>query len=419
MEALLLWFALFSLVSWLAAEYVEPIPASAPTPEARPPRRIRRALARSPAPSPPLSPVFLSPSAAPFATSHAVMMARYPKNMERSSFLNEEEEKHFGRMQRVFDPVLGWRWRAYPAGTHEARMQELRENKEGKRPVVEVEPDAQSPNVLPPLPWSSPPIVFTSTRSPPPAPHPSLPASTPTTASRLFLGISALPEPGGVHLLAAVPSWAPGFAEQFAPSCTATRFALLPWPTPSFAEQFAWSCRASQHLPLPWPLLPPAPVAPVMVVVPMTAPSMHPPPSSMAPSELPSAPPSVPDLVSSLAPSSLASSAPGSSGLGAPLPPTSAPPRRVLAARRPRAAPQQTTPALTPAASAPALGPDPGPASVSAAASAPQQTASAPPPPAPSRPAAAPRRAAPPRKSTFSALMEEAKKGQRSLMFCG
>lgn len=152
---------------------------------------MARSRSRSPLPAPSPSPILLSPLAAPFATSHTVVMVNHPVNMDRSSFLNEDDEAHFGRMQRVFEPVLGWRWRAYPAGTHEARIQQLRENREGKTPV-EVEPETQSTvEVLPP-PRPSSAAVSTTLRQPPPAHQPSLPAS------RLLPGIPTLSELAGV-----------------------------------------------------------------------------------------------------------------------------------------------------------------------------------------------------------------------------
>lgn len=56
-------------------------------------------------------------------------------------------------MYRDLDPVLGWRWRAYPKGTYEARSQGLREDRESKTPAGRVELETQSPaNVPEPLP---------------------------------------------------------------------------------------------------------------------------------------------------------------------------------------------------------------------------------------------------------------------------
>jgi hypothetical protein len=291
-------------------------------------------------------------------------MVNHPINMDRSSFLNEDDEAHFGCMQRVFDPVVGWRWRVYPAGMHEARMQQLRENREGKTPV-EVEPETQSPDKVLPPPRPSSTGVITTLRHTPPASRPSLPASL------LLPGIPTLSELAGVQLLAAVPSPAPGFIEQFATLCEATRFAPIRWPTPSFAEQFARKCRATQHLPLRLPLRPP-------------------PASNVA------APPPVPAAVSA--------------------PPTVPPQRVVLAARSRRAALQLNASAPAPAstsAQASSLAPTFAPASApaSAPAQAPCLPARAPPPPRPNCPAAAPKRVTAPRKSAFASLLDEAKKG--------
>jgi len=398
MEALLLWFAIFSLVGWLAAELLEPTSSSAapPIPEARPPRHVRRAMARSrscsrsPLPAPSSSPMLLSPLAAPFAASRAVVMVNHPINMDRSSFLNEDDEAHFGRMQRVFEPVLGWRWRAYPAGTHEARMQQLCENREGKTPV-EVEPETQSPDEELPPPRPSSTGISTTLRQMPPAPRPSLPAS------RLLPGIPTLLELASVQLLAAVPSPAPGFIEQFAALCEATRFAPLRWPTPSFAEQFAQRCRATQHLPLRLPL-------------PSNGPPPPPPPAVVRPPPPPA--PVVAPLLAVISPALPLGPAPAPT-LAAPRPiPAAAPPQRVvLAAHSRRAVLQQGAPVPAQASSlAPTLAPVSAPAPVSATVQAPRPPARAP-APRPSRPAAAPKQVAAPRKSAFASLLDEAKKG--------
>jgi hypothetical protein len=185
-------------------------------------------------------------------------------------------------MYRVDDPVLGWRWRAYPKGAHEARMQQLRENRDGKTPFM-VEPETQSPAALHPPPRPSSPIVFTTSRPPlPPLPRP---------AGPVLPGIPTLtPLPTGVQLMAtAAPRTAPNFMAQFAERCAAVRFAPLPWPSISFTEQFALSCRASLSLPLPWPvalsvalppsaplLAPPAPPAPVAPVASLPAATLPP-----------------------------------------------------------------------------------------------------------------------------------------------
>ncbi|KAH6143415.1 hypothetical protein HBI64_015510 [Parastagonospora nodorum] len=420
MEALLLWFAIFSFVGWLAAELLEPNSSSAlapPIPEGRPPRRVRRTMAhsrsRSPLPAPSPSPILLSPLAAPFAASHAVVMVNHPINMDRSSFLNEDDEAHFGRMQRVFDPVVGWRWRVYPAGMHEARMQQLRENREGKTPV-EVEPDTQSPDkVLPPPRPSSTGVVttlVTTLRHTPPASRPSLPASL------LLPGIPTLSELAGVQLLAAVPSPAPGFIEQFAALCEATRFAPIRWPTPSFAEQFARKCRATQHLPLrlPLPSNSPAP-PPAPVTAPLPAPLLAPvavPPLAPVAAALAGIPPALP-----LRPAPASNVAePPPVPAAASAPPTAPPQRVVLAARSRRTALQLSASAPAPAstsAQASSLAPIFAPASApaSAPAQAPSIPARAPRPPRPSRPAAAPKRVAAPGKSVFASLLDEAKKG--------
>jgi hypothetical protein len=266
MENFVFHFAVFAILGWLACELDSPLsslpswstaagPPSLP-PSPRLPRRVRRALSHSPPASPVLSPAgpaFFSPNATPFATSHAV--ATFPPHHSRDDhFLNEDEEIHFGLMHRVFDPILGWRWRAYPKGTHEARMQYLCEKREGKRPVEQVEPEPHSPAVLAPL--SSPPVIAVPLRSPSPSalhlPQPLLP----------FLAPASLPEPAVVELLAAPLSRAPSFFEQFVEKCKASRSVALPWPSLSFAEQFALSCKDSRGLSLPRPRPLPPPVAP-------------------------------------------------------------------------------------------------------------------------------------------------------------
>jgi hypothetical protein len=298
MEHLLFLYAIFLLVGWLLCEFSKALPAgcsvvagptspsffeaglppaAGPPSPPPPPRRIRRALARArPSSPPPPPPIFLSSSASPFASHYPVVTDRKPL------FLDEEKEVYYRRMYRVDDPVLGWRWRAYPKGAHEARMQQLRENRDGKTPFM-VEPETQSPAALHPPPRPSSPIVFTTSRPPlPPLPRP---------AGPVLPGIPTLtPLPTGVQLMAtAAPRTAPNFMAQFAERCAAVRFAPLPWPSISFTEQFALSCRASLSLPLPWPvalsvalppsaplLAPPAPPAPVAPVASLPAATLPP-----------------------------------------------------------------------------------------------------------------------------------------------
>ena len=186
-------------------------------------------------------------------------MAQYVKCLDRDAhFLNEDKEQSYGLMYRDNDPVLGWRWRAYPKGSHEAVLQRLREDREGKTPAVRVEPETHSPVALAPLP-SPPPIVPVPVRSPPPAPS----VQVPRLPLPLLAPVS-VPEPAVVEPLAAPSSSVPSFAEQFAMKCAATRFNPLPFPPIprlSFAEQVALLCRQSRQQPLPVALPPPISIA--------------------------------------------------------------------------------------------------------------------------------------------------------------
>ncbi|KAH7392213.1 hypothetical protein DE146DRAFT_133614 [Phaeosphaeria sp. MPI-PUGE-AT-0046c] len=302
METFLFFLAIFTLLGFVACELSDPLTpisspaAGPPSPpsfqEAGPPRRIRRALARSRSqspsrsPSPPF-PVFLSSSAAPFATSTPVLAA-WRRNPDRKPlFLDEAEEVKHGRMYRDLDPVLGWRWRAYPKGTYEARSQQLREDRASKTPAGQVELEIQSPaNVsAPPPPTIRAPIQDTPVLS-----ASDLLASIPTLPPGIPWALAPqpfLPQQTVVELQAASAVRKITFSEQFAGLCAAIQHTPLPWPTLTFAEQFALSCQKTRHLPLPFPLpslpAPPPPRPMVPVLAPSPAPAPAPAPSSAPP----------------------------------------------------------------------------------------------------------------------------------------
>ncbi|KAF2032064.1 hypothetical protein EK21DRAFT_110277 [Setomelanomma holmii] len=271
-QNLLFFIAVFALLGWLACELSDPLaplsapaagPPAPPIPLASsPPRRIRRALARggstTSANPPRPAPTLLSPAAAPFATGQAYFPSwNGPKE---GTFLDIEKEEYFGRMYRGFDPHLGWRWYAYPQGTHEARMKYLRENRDGNIPAQQVEPETQSPGVLssPPLPLSVP--VFARSPSPPPAPPAPAPSLLlPRQPSPLLRPAPApMPVPTMVVPLAAPPSDVPGFMEQFAMQCALT-FVPLPWPG-LFLRDFAKQAANIRHY-FPLHALPLAPAS--------------------------------------------------------------------------------------------------------------------------------------------------------------
>jgi hypothetical protein len=201
--------------------------------------------------SPPLSPA--GPASPPPA---AVRMDTTGANLQHDyGWLVEADEVYNRRMYRDWDPVLGWRWRAYPKGTHEARMQYLRENRESKRPVT-VELKTHSPVVLPEVP-PSPPAV---TALPPLSLAPFVPLRIPSTPTPLFhphllVILFGLVEVG-------LPAASPNAIQQFHEACWATRFDPLPWPAP----------RSFVVLPAPAPAPVPAP-APAAAPAPVPAPA--------------------------------------------------------------------------------------------------------------------------------------------------
>lgn len=302
MESLLLFLAIFLLLGLLACELKDPLaptPSPAAGPLSPPPRRkeagpflrIRRALARSrprarslPSSGPSSSPAFLPPSAAPFATSTPVLSwPAWRRNLDRKPlFLDKADEAKNGRMYPDFDPILGWRWRAYPKGTYEARQQQLRKDRESNMPAGQVELSTQSPATVPapPPPTIRAPIHDTSAplANEAPASLPPLPPAAPWAGPTSQPSLPPSP-PTRVELQAAPPVIFPSFSEQFAGLCAATQHLPLPWPRLSFAEQFALSCRETQRLPLPFPLPPPSlPQPPPMVQAQAPASFAAPPP---------------------------------------------------------------------------------------------------------------------------------------------
>lgn len=104
-------------------------PAPGTSPSSRLPRRIRRQLSRSaklaspdmPPPSaPPLPPVFLSPSVAAFAVNTPVVRI----NDKDDTVLDVQREEQFGCMERVLDPILGWKWKALAPSVLEERRKQ-------------------------------------------------------------------------------------------------------------------------------------------------------------------------------------------------------------------------------------------------------------------------------------------------------
>jgi hypothetical protein len=169
--------------------------------------------------------------------------------------LVEADEVYNRRMYRDWDPVLGWRWRAYPKGTHEARTQYLRENRESKRPVT-VELKTHSPVVLPEVPQSPPAVTALLPLSLAPFVPLRIPSTpTPLLHPHLLVILFGLVEVG-------LPAAPPNAMQQFHEACWATRFNPLPWPAP----------RSFVVLPAPAPAPVPAP-APAAAPAPVPAPA--------------------------------------------------------------------------------------------------------------------------------------------------
>ncbi|KAH7075174.1 hypothetical protein FB567DRAFT_536295 [Paraphoma chrysanthemicola] len=382
MESFLFLVAAFVLFGWVVCELSDPLTpkkapaAGPPSPPPSPlPRRARRAKSRSksrpstdssshkppPADSPAPEHAFFSPAAAPFSSTNPTLSYWPCWDPNERTFLSAAEEEYFGRMYRGFDKHLGWRWLAFPKGHHEARMRYLREQREGKRPVVEVEPVTHAPEVpsLPPPPPSAP--LPPRSPSPRPAPPVSAPTPPPVQPSTLLASIPVLvfppaaaptpspapmPVPATVVPLSASPSIALGMMAQFAMQC-APRTVPLPWPAPVPAPP---ARQPSPPAPAPVVAAPQQPPSPAPVALPPSVPA--PPPSGPAtPPPVPAPAPAV--TTPSPAPIPPVASAPLHPAPAPSLPAASAP-RRFAPARSPRTSTQlPAPPAPTPTLQAP------------------------------------------------------------------
>jgi hypothetical protein len=206
--AVLFFVAVFTLLGWLACEHdvfsspalsSSSVPAAGPhtaqsSPSSSLPRRELRALARSR--SPPPAPEWALPGSllSPPRQQQQQQQQHRPAEGKYDTFLDVKSTEAFGQMERVWDPVGGWRWRAIRGERLAARMIPLPDSPPAS-PVVAV--------VLPRPVAASVPVVVMA----PPAPIVVPPPPPKRSVAAILAGIPSLPE-GLTHVFP-VPASAP------------------------------------------------------------------------------------------------------------------------------------------------------------------------------------------------------------------
>ncbi|KAL1799336.1 hypothetical protein ACET3X_003373 [Alternaria dauci] len=252
--AFLFFAAVFTLLGWLACEhdlfsFISSVPAAgphtassspsssasapagpvvSPSPSPSLPRRERRALARSQSRSPPPVPAWARPGSLLSPPRHRPVEDKY------DTFLDVKSTEAEGRMERVWDPVNGWKWAAIRGGRLAARLTPL-PNSPLPSPVIA---SHSPPAVVLPAPVSAPPA---------PAPTPIVVSPPLRSVTSILAGIPSQPQ-GLTHVFP-LPAPAPlsqpqplfGGLSLAAPAKYASSFLTLalPDPTPSVSMPLA------------------------------------------------------------------------------------------------------------------------------------------------------------------------------------
>ena len=205
--AFLFFAAVFTLLGWLACEHdffsiASSVPAAGPhtassSPSSSPsasapagpvvspslPRRERRALARSRSRSPPPVPAWARPGSLLSPPRHR------PVEDKNDTFLDVKSTEADGLMERVWDPINGWKWAAVRGERLAARMIPL-PNSPPPSPVIT--PRSPPAAVPPAFVAASAPMAVSV--SPNPAPAPIVISPPPRSVASILAGIPSLPQ---------------------------------------------------------------------------------------------------------------------------------------------------------------------------------------------------------------------------------
>ncbi|KAI4916897.1 hypothetical protein J4E90_003401 [Alternaria incomplexa] len=216
--AFLFFLAVFTLLGWLACEHDDfwasppsfsssSVPVAGPhtapsSPSSSLPRRERRALARARSRSPPPVPEWARPGSllSPPRQQQQQQQQYLPAEGKYDTFLDVRSTEASGQIERVWDPVCGWRWRAVRGERLAASLVPL-PNSPPPSPFVAAVPP---PVVVPAAPVPAPvPVVVSAPPAPIVAPPPPQ-----RTVAEILAGIPSKPE-GLVHVFP-LPVPAPG-----------------------------------------------------------------------------------------------------------------------------------------------------------------------------------------------------------------
>ncbi|KAI4961260.1 hypothetical protein J4E86_000287 [Alternaria arbusti] len=218
--AFLFFLAVFTLLGWLACEHDDfwasppsssssSVPAAGPhtapsSPSSSLPRRERRALARARSRSPPPVPEWARPGSLlspPRQQQQQQQQQQYlPAEGKYDTFLEVRSTEASGQIERAWDPVCGWRWRAVRGERLAASLVPL-PNSPPPSPFVAAAPP---PVVVLPAPVPAPvPVVISAPPAPIVAPPPPQ-----RTVAEILAGIPSKPE-GLIHIFP-LPVPAPG-----------------------------------------------------------------------------------------------------------------------------------------------------------------------------------------------------------------
>ncbi|RYN34557.1 hypothetical protein AA0119_g8890 [Alternaria tenuissima] len=205
--AFLFFAAVFTLLGWLACEHdffsiASSVPAAGPhtassSPSSSPsasapagpvvspslPRRERRALARSRSRSSPPVPAWARPGSLLSPPRHR------PVEDKNDTFLDVKSTEADGLMERVWDPINGWKWAAVRGERLAARMIPL-PNSPPPSPVIT--PRSPPAAVPPAFVAASAPMAVSV--SPNPAPAPIVISPPPRSVASILAGIPSLPQ---------------------------------------------------------------------------------------------------------------------------------------------------------------------------------------------------------------------------------